>query len=154
MTKYGKIRRKFSRAESPLIPSHRSSVDRLGSFSENSNDHLPTSHHPTTRPIPRYFDLTMEGEQLRALETERVNLHDRKRELLMTNHQQMTNHYELTRHTAEFNIYLGNKEKAIWLLMETPKEHPNFFKSSSQCYCKSRNVSEYSESGCYRYDGK
>eukprot|EP01114_Cavostelium_apophysatum_P016161 TRINITY_DN4543_c0_g1_i5.p1 TRINITY_DN4543_c0_g1~~TRINITY_DN4543_c0_g1_i5.p1 ORF type:complete len:1158 (+),score=259.94 TRINITY_DN4543_c0_g1_i5:107-3580(+) len=67
---------------------------------------------PTQR-LPPWFDLLLENDVIREVERERAVLHEKKKE-----------GYELTKKVAEFNLLLGEKQKAVDLLMETPYGQP------------------------------
>lgn len=67
--------------------------------------------------LPVYFDLLLDPSQLRALHMSGAALQEKKR----------AQNYQLTQSITDFHLTLGQKDKAMELLLETPPDNPMYY---------------------------
>lgn len=93
------------------------------------------------RPLPSYFDLLLENDVVRSMELERASIQESKK-----------SGYELTKKIAEFNLLLGQKDKTIEMLLETPTDNPNFYRDSLKAAVVAATISPDSFKNTVQYN--
>jgi len=84
-------------------------VDEIGTESASSES------VSTGGQLPAYFDVLLDGNSLRDIESERVVVHEKKRL-----------EGDLAKKLVERNVFIGRTERAIELLLETAPDNPEF----------------------------
>ncbi len=76
-----------------------------------------------SRPLPTHFDLLLDSNSIRDKEMERITIHEKKK-----------SNYDLAKKIAETNILLGEKDKAIDMLLGSSNNSANSNNNNSTSY--------------------
>lgn len=100
----------------------------LTQSSSSSSSNLSSTAAPT---VPASFDLLADSVQVKSMYHNRAALHEQKK----------SGNYQLTQKIIDFNLTLGEKDKAIDLLLETPSENPQFYADALKACVVAASVS-------------
>jgi WD repeat-containing protein 11 len=91
----------------------------------------PTATADNTTNIPSFFDLLADSSQVNEMYHNRSRLHEQKK----------GGNYQLTQKVIDFSLMLGEKDKAVDLLLETPPENTNFYADALKACVVAASVS-------------
>ena len=102
-----------------VIPPSSSFVNASQTIVIEAEPHAEAAKQPPNPvdALPVYFDLLLDPEQLRTLHMNGAALQEKKR----------AQNYQLTQSITDFHLTLGQKEKAMELLLETPPDNPMYY---------------------------
>lgn len=109
-----------NRAPSGAIDLFASSASQLMSSSQTiviDAEPAPAKPQNGEGSLPVYFDLLLDPSQLRTLHMNGAALQEKKR----------AQNYQLTQSITDFHLTLGQKEKAMELLLETPPDNAMYY---------------------------